>query len=254
MKQRGQYALGAALAVILVTWTGHARAESFGIHFLGNTSDNVAGSAGVVPISGWNNIANATFASGTILSSDGLASITLTRSGPGRANVWHSGSVTDGGNGSLLAGYNDVTQNNPATNVISGLTGPAYTIYLYTAGDAARPGNNGDWLPNYTVNGAEYCTATLNGSGVFPGFTQGGITSVNTSAYPPPVVYGNYIEIDNVTPVIGVVTISAGADTRTWRSPLNGIEIVARSNKPLIKEQPASLRLYNGVQAQFSVV
>jgi hypothetical protein len=87
----------------------------------------------------------------------------------------------------------------------------------------------------------------------FPGFTQGGITLLNTTVYPPPVAYGNYIEIDNVTPIGGVVTISAGSDTRTWRSPLNGIEIVARSNAPKIKAQPASLGLYNGGQAQFSV-
>jgi hypothetical protein len=253
MKPHGQYAPKAILAMIAVVWISHADAESFGIHFLGNTSDNVTGNAGVVPISGWNNIANATFASGVILSSDGLTSVTLTRSGPGRASAWHSGFVADGGNGSLLDGYDDVSQNNPATNVISGLAGPAYTIYLYTAGDAARPGNNGDWLPNYTIDGTEYCTATLNGGGAFPGFTQGGITLVNTTVYPPPVAYGNYIEIDNVTPVGGVVTISAGSDTRTWRSPLNGIEIVARSNAPKIKAQPASLRLYNGGQAQFSV-
>ncbi|MGC3956964.1 MAG: hypothetical protein QM813_03050 [Verrucomicrobiota bacterium] len=109
-------------------------------------------------ISGWTNIATASFTSGTIWSSDGLVAATLTRTGPGRGNIWHSGAAPDGGNGSLLDGYNDGMKNSPATNIISGLTGSSYTVYLYTAGDAARPANTTDWLPNYTVNGVQYCT------------------------------------------------------------------------------------------------
>jgi hypothetical protein len=230
------------------------RAESFGIKYLGNTTDTVTGTAGVVPIARWNNIANATFNSGTIVSSDGLISATLTCSGPGKANTWRSGSVPDGGNGSLLDGYNDAGQNGRVTNVIGGLSGTSYTVYLYTAGDSARPANNTEWLPNYIVNGTEYCTATANGSGGFGGFFQGGISLANINTYPPPVAYGNYIEIDNVLPVGGVITVAANADNRTWRSPLNGIEIVATINAPQIKVQPAAQRLYTGSIAQFSVV
>jgi hypothetical protein len=46
----------------------NADAESFGIHFLGNTTDGVTNVAGLVPISGWNNItnANSAFTSGII--------------------------------------------------------------------------------------------------------------------------------------------------------------------------------------------
>ena len=233
---------------------GNAQAQSFGIKLLGNSAATVSSSAGVVWLSGWTNIATATFASGTIRSSDGSVSAVLTRSGPGRTNLWHSGSAADGGNGSLLDGYNDGQKNSAATNVISGLTGSSYTVYLYTAGDAARPGNGGDWLPNYTVNGTAYCTATLNGKGAFPGFIQGGISQVNTNTYPPPLTYGNYIEIDSVVPVGGVITISANSDNRTWRSPLNGIELVASSSAPLVQMPPAAQRLYTGGVAQFSVV
>lgn len=243
-----------ATLVIFLASATLAGAESFGIKFLGSTSDPVIGSAGVVPITGWTNIANSAFASGTIWSSDDSVAAFLARSGPGWSNAWKSGSIPDGGNGSLLNGYNDVSQNDPVTNVISGLKGAYYTVYLYTAGDTARPSNSGDWLPNYTVNGAEYCTATLNGAGVFSGFIEGGITSENIDTYPASVTYGNYIEIDNVTPIDGVITISADSDNHAWRAPLNGIELVARSNTPQITTQPASERLYTGGTAKFSVM
>ncbi len=133
------------------------------------------------------------------------------------------------------------------------MTATSYTVYLYTAADAPRPGNNGDWLPNYTVNGTSYYTATLNGNGAFLGLVQGGVTAVNNNAYPPAITYGNYIEIDNVIPVDGAITISANSDSRTWRSPLNGIELVASSQAPLIQIPPASQRIYTNSVAQFSV-
>jgi hypothetical protein len=233
---------------------GYARAESFGIKFLGNSATTVNGSAGVIAITGWNNIAISNFTAGTVWSSDGSVSATLTRSGPGAANTWHSGSAGDGGNGSLLDGYNDLQKNSPAMNIISGLTGSSYTVYLYTAADTARPSNNGDWLPNYTVNGTVYCTATVDGNGAFLGLIQGGVTAVNNNTYPPALASGNYIEIDNVVPVGGVITITANSDNRTWRSPLNGIEIVASTKAPLIQTPPAAQRLYTNGVAQFTVV
>ena len=240
------------LVLHLIASTG--RAESFGIKFLGDSATTVSSSAGVVAITGWTNIPTATFTSGTIWSSDGSISATLTRSGAGRANLWHSGSEGDGGNGSLLDGYNDCQVNNPTTNVISRLTGSAYTVYLYTAGDAARPGDATQWLPNYTVNGTEYCTATVDGNGAFQGWIKGGVTTVNNNTYPPALVHGNYIEIDNVIPVGGAITISANADNRTWRPPLNGMEIVASTSAPLIQQPPSGLRLYTNGVAQFAMV
>jgi hypothetical protein len=241
-------------ALILNLADGIANAESFEIKFLGNSSTTVNGSAGVVYVSGWTNIATATFTSGIIWSSDGSASATLTRSGPGKANLWHSGSAGDGGNGSLLDGYNDCSPNSSSTNVIGGLTGPSYTVYIYAAGDAAHPADNTQWLPNYTVNGTAYYTATVNGNGAFRGLVQGGITMVNNNTYPTSLAYGNYIEIDNVAPVAGKITISANSDNRTWRSPLNGIEIVASPKAPLIQVPPVAQRLYTNGVAQFSAV
>ena len=242
----------ACVSLADTAWIAHA--ESFGIKFLGNSATTVSTRAGVIAVLGWTNIATATFSSGTIWSSDGSVAATLTRRGPGVANTWHSGSGGDGGNGSLLDGYNDCQANSPATNVVSGLTMPSYTVYLYTAGDRARPANDSEWLPNYTVNGTEYYTATINGDGAFLGLIQGGVTSVNNNVYPPPLAYGNYLEIDNVAPIGGAITISANSDSRTWRSPLNGIEIVARTSAPLVQMPPAAQTLYTNGVAQFTVL
>ena len=77
-----------------------AKAQDFGIHFLGNTTDNVTGSAGVVPITSWNNVANSTFTIGNstpIFASDGVTAATLTLTGGGVHNAWSSGLTGDGG-------------------------------------------------------------------------------------------------------------------------------------------------------------
>jgi len=243
-----------AFAIAISIGCQAALAEAFGIKFLGNSATTVNACAGVVYIPGWTNIATASFTSGIIWSSDGSVSATLTRSGPGKANLWHSGAAGDGGNGSLLDGYNDCQRNSPSTNVISGLKGTNYTVYIYTAGDTARPSNNGDWLPNYTVNGTEYCTATVDGNGAFLGLIKGGVTTTNINTYPPALTYGNYLEIGNVVPVAGAITMVANADNRTWRSPLNGIEIVANTKAPLIQIQPVAQMVDTNGVAQFAVV
>jgi len=225
LRNRWSIRIGAAVFAIIITATNPAPAESFGIKFLGDTNAPVMNNAGVVAITNWNNIANTTFTTGIINSSDGSVSATLAMSGSGRGNGWNSASAADGGNGSLMDGYDDAGVNAPITNIISGLTGPAYTVYIYAEGDEPRPSNASDWLPNYTVNGIRYYTATTGGA--FSGFVPGGLTLINTNKYPNPLAYGNYIEIDEVTPIAGVITISANSDNQTWRSPLNGIEILA---------------------------
>lgn len=235
-----------AIAAAILATAARAKAESFGVNFLGNTTaDLVTGTAGVVPISGWNNINNGTFTSGTVTSSDSLFSATLTLSGAGKGNGWNNGTTADGGNGSLMRGYNDAGINNPSTSTLSGLTGSAYTLYVYCQGDATRPGNGGDWLPNYTINGTTYYTATLGGS--FSSFVEGGITFANNNTYPPSLTYGNYLKIENVSPIAGTITISANADNQTWRSPFNGFELV-------VVPEPSSAALIFGWLAVLGLV
>jgi hypothetical protein len=252
-KHCGVMAAYVALVFASIFISNIAQAESFGIKFLGSaTSDTVTGTAGVVPIPGWNNIANGTYTSGTILSSDGSLSVTLSLGG-NSANTWHSGSAADGANSSLLDGYMDIGNSGPGTAAISGLTGAYYTVYVYTEPDTARPGNGGDWLPNYSANNLTNFAAERYGA--FTGFIQSGTALANNNTYPPGLTYGNYNVFYNVVPVGGVITVSAGQDTRTWRSPLNGIELVEGITvSPIaITTQPFSQRILTNTTASFSV-
>ena len=217
-----------------------AQAQKYGINFLGNTpADTITGAAGVVSISGWNNIANQTYSSGTI-TADNFSTANLTLSGSA-ANGWRSSGTGNGGNGSLMDGYMDITAGGTGTAVISGLvSGQLFDIYLYTFGDQVRPSNGGDKLPNYSVNGTTYYvptlgvgTSTFNATaatvgGSFSGFIQATTYNANfNTATANASDFGNYIKIKNVAATGGILTIAGGSDTTTWRSPLNGIELVA---------------------------
>ena len=217
-----------------------ANAQNFGVNFLGNTpSDPITGAAGVVSLTGWNNIANQTYTSGTI-TADNFSTANLTLSGSA-ANGWRSSGTGNGGNGSLMDGYMDITAGGTGTAVISGLvSGQLFDIYLYTFGDQVRPSNGGDKLPNYSVNGTTYYvptlgvgTSTFNATaatvgGSFSGFIRATTYNANfNTATANASDFGNYIKIQNVAATGGILTIAAGSDTTTWRSPLNGIELVA---------------------------
>jgi lysophospholipase L1-like esterase len=228
------------IALICAQAVTIAKAESFGVHFLGNTTDAVTGTAGVVPISGWNNINNTNgFTSGTIWSSDGTISARVTLFGSGRANGWQNSTTADGGNGSLMQGYCDARANSPVTVTISGLTGSSYTIYLYVQADAQRPSNSGDWIPNYTINGTTLYTPTMTPP--FNWYVQGGMTLVNTNLFPPPLAFGNYARWNNGFATNGVITISANLDNKSYRSPLNGIELILNTNSPVSQSRPIHL-------------
>ena len=224
---------------------GQLKAQDFGIHFLGNTSDSVTGTAGVVPIAHWNNIANSSYTIGsptTITGSDGSTTATLTMTGNGTHNAWTSGLTGDGANLSLMHGYIDAGSYGgvTATATISGLTSSYYDVYVYTFPDGSKPGNSGDWLPNYTVNGVTYYAAVIGNSGAttydttstsiggvgFTGFIQGTPVFANNNGTPNTTNFGNYIKIPNVSASGGAISIQAQKDTLTYRSPFNGIELV----------------------------
>jgi hypothetical protein len=217
---------------------------SFGIHFLGSaTSDLVTGTAGVVAMGNWNNIDNVGSPSDSptsITGSDGSTSATLTLSGSQINNGWSSGLAGDGANLSLMNGYLDCQAGGDATAAIGGLTGASYTVYIYCFGDNARPGGAGNLLPNYAVNGTNYYVPTRGNAGssfttigsvggYFNGFVPTTPTNANNDLPGIPAHFGNYIVISNVAPVNGAITILPEADSRTYRSPLNGIEIVPTS-------------------------
>lgn len=208
------------------------------------------GIAGVVAITNWNNIANTTYPIGNftnIFSSDKSLTATLTLLNGQSTNGYASGITGDGANASLMDGYMDTrfgggTQ--PTIN-IDGLNGSSYNVILYAFGDTGRPSNDGtDGVPNWAVNGAIYYAPTLGGTTAtkfnatstsiggtgFNGFVQATILSANDFTNDIPAAdFGNYIVISNVVPSSGEIQIIPNADFSSFRSPLNGIELVDTS-------------------------
>lgn len=75
-------------------------------------------------------------------------------------------------------------------------------------------------------NPSQYLTTCAIG-GTFTEFVKGTTTSVNNNQPVPVTSFGNYIEVASVTATGGIITVQAEPDTSTYRSPLNGIELVA---------------------------
>ncbi len=245
-------------AAVIFTPSSTYPPQRFGIKFLGNTTHAVTSTAGVVPMPNWNNIANASFTTGSILSSNGAHSATLTISGSGGDRAWRSGVYPDGGNLSLVYGYQDAGINRdginePAINVISGLTASAYDVYLYTAGESIRPASATEYLSNYTINGTTFYTSTKDGRSVLWNMVRGVTIPTNSNQYPSALVPGHYLRINNVSPVNGAITIAANTDGLSFRSPLNGIQLIQRGNAPQILTHPLDHRLYTGGTLQLEV-
>ena len=243
--------------------TSVASADSWGIKFMGGVlTDPVTQTAGIEPISGWNNITNTTDSSGTLTSSDGSLSAPWTLSGPDAANGWNTGfGAGDGGNTSFNDGYLDVGNSGAAIMTINNLPSAFYTVYVLTLGDSMRPQNGGDWLPNYEVNGVTNFIAVQHikfNNDSPTNWVQAGSTTANNNNYPPGLKYGNYTVFYNVVPDPlnnQSIVVTGGPDNRTWRSAFAGIELVsgATTNPVGITLQPVSQRVLTNTPATFSI-
>lgn len=211
------------------------------------------GAAGVVPIADWNNIANETYPLGTTISifsgtgpAGGLATLNIV--GTQAQNGYASGGGTngDGFNSSLMDGYMDAGDQGGSTAVVTigGLNdSTTYNVYIYDFGDISRP-NTTNGLPNYTINGTTYYAPTLGGQGnngswdleatpvggtnfADTGFIE--TTTQPTNDINPDVDatnFGDYTEITGVSPTNGTIAITPESDTKSYRSPFNGVELV----------------------------
>ena len=186
----------------------------FAVNFIGGSNGGGASvtlSAGVVPTTAWNNEAGAS-GTGTITAADGSTTASLTYSASG---TWNDGTSTATGNGQLLNGYLDEGQNAGGSSVtISGLTGSAYDVYVYTEGDGANRASN------YVINGVDNMVdetpPTRNSTALILD------PSDPTLAGGPG---GTYLVNTSVAPASGAITITANTDGE-FRSPINGIELV----------------------------
>ena len=214
-----------------------------------------AGTAGVVPLAEWNNVANESYPLGTPMNifsgtgpGGGLATLNIT--GTEALNGWASSTTNgDGGSSSLMDGFMDAGNQGgtPAVITVGGLNNSTtYNVYIYDMGDNSRPLDGTDGLPNYSVNGTKYYAPTLGGTNgstwdledeevggtnfIDIGFLE--TTTQPANDLNPDVSvthFGDYTEITGVSPVSGVITIAPESDTTSFRSSVNGFELVPAS-------------------------
>ena len=211
----------------------------------------ISGRAGVIPMSGWNNIANTTYPIGSttnIFASDGVTTSTLTITDNGSTNGFNTGIASDGANYSLMHGYMDTGSTVAGQDgivTIGGLTDASYDVYIYCLGNTAYPNSATAGLPNYAVNGiTNYAPAlgssvastyTVNSNSVggngFNGFVQAATFPTNDFNRDLSVAsFGNYIKVASVSPVDGQIIVQAEADTNTLHSPFSGLQLVSTSS------------------------
>ncbi len=198
---------------LLVTSTN----VSISINFSGTgTAMASSESAGVVPLTGWNNAAGG---SGTLALADATgaatgASISWTLGG----DTWDTGIADNPGNYRMMKTYLDTTDANTTTLTVSGLPANAagWTVYVYCDGDNGGETRTGA----YTMSGTGIPTATINAIDAANVNFGGTFIQANNSA-------GNYVmfTIPNVSGF--TVTVKTVATSGTYlRAPANGMQII----------------------------
>jgi len=196
---------------LLVTSTN----VSISINFSGTgTAMASSESAGVVPLTGWNNAAGG---SGALTLTDATgaatgASITWTLGG----DTWATGITDNPGNYRMMKTYLDTTDANTTTLSVSGLPANAagWTVYVYCDGDNPETRTGA-----YTISGTGITAATINAIDTANVNFSGTFIQASNSA-------GNYVmfTIPNVSGFAVSVKTVAGA--ATLRAPVNGMQII----------------------------
>ena len=217
---------------------------SVGIHFVGGgTSMGAAESAGVVPMSHWN---NATGASRTTA----LALVDETGAASGATVAWTSNNtwqmpITDqAGNRRLMRGYLDTNDVSVTTVTVAGLPNAAYDVHVYADGDNAGVVKTGA----YRISGAGITTTTIN-------LTDAADTNFNATFTQATNSAGNYVKFSIVA---GGFTLTAtpGASTGNKRAPVNAIQIVpttAASPDFTVSATPGSQTVTQGGGTPYTV-
>ena len=191
-------------------------ASAIGIRFAGSSTASMGASdsAGVVPMTHWNNAPAAVRTTPLALNNQAgdatAATVTWTANG-----VWSTPTPDQPGNVRLMKGYLDTSTTSTTTVTVAGLSAGAYDVYVYVDGDNHEFTRTGIYSLAVSGGIATAVKATdvalVNFSGTF--------TRAADST-------GNYIKF---TIVGGGFTLTAapGASTNTTRrAPVNAIEIV----------------------------
>ncbi len=173
--------------------------NGIGIHFIGNGA-SVLGSAGVAPMSNWNNLSGASFSSTPVTDNNGAAT-TANLTTANVAGTWASGSSNQ-----LLNGY--IYSVWGLSTTISGIPYSQYSLYAYIADSTV--GND----ESVTLNGSTYYYGTTN----IASYMQ--ISNTTSGSYPT----GNYVVATGLTGNSQTVLVQ-GSNNQGYGS-FTGFEIV----------------------------
>jgi hypothetical protein len=185
--------------------------NSIGINFVGNgTTMGSSETAGVIPVTNWNNANGAS-------QSIGQALVDNTGTATGATATWSSTNtwvlpITDAaGSVRMMRGYLDTSNTSTTTITVSGIpalfTSTAYDVIVYTDHDNAVATRTG----NYTIGGTTL-TSTDNANANFAGAFAEGL---------------QYVRFNGLTGSSFVLSATPNTSTDgNKRAPVNGIQIV----------------------------
>ncbi|HLX60329.1 MAG TPA: autotransporter-associated beta strand repeat-containing protein [Planctomycetota bacterium] len=214
---RNNSALGTALAVLNSgTLQLAGDGAKVGINFSdgrnGTEIENVTGTAGVVPMGNWNNVATLTGTNVALNDANGNASpMLLTFSGSTDPYSTY-GAPQASQDGQLINSYLD-TNVLAAVNTItlSSIPYSNYRVYVYVNSDTA--GRTG----HVSIGATTYYFSTVGNAAAFAGYTQGTATTLGAAAA------ANYVLFDNLSG--STVTITQQHDS--GNNGICGIEVVS---------------------------
>ena len=222
----------------------------------GSTAINSAETAGLIPVSNWNNSLGATqttpqvvnFSTGGVTgrASSTASGATITWSSD---NTWSDGNDSDG-NHKLFHGYlddNDGRNGNiPANNAqctVTNIPFAVYDVYVYSHGDAGDGSKQG----KYWVDNASVVHSFADGSTNFQ-FCQNDHTFVPALSDGTGTTAGNTLKFSGLTfPNITITTDPNGRNGQ--RAPLDGFQIVELTPK-ITSMTPSGGLLAGGDQIQ----
>jgi len=209
---------------ILTTSIGSAFAQTVSVNF-GTAQEgdgNLAAGdiAGVIPVGNWNNFAGGSGNAEPLLSSTGAASgISVTWSAV--SGLWSTNQendtnkFTNPADHTMMSGYLDYFEGNPATITFSGFTlATPVNVYLYSL-TAVNARGAGEWRVNGSAPqqaiSQQFTTYDAGGPDLTPGVAGGGED-------------GNYLLFSGVLPNLSgsIVLTSTGLD---FRSAVNGVQL-----------------------------
>jgi hypothetical protein len=225
-KKSARIFVGAVLAGLAGSAHAAVVGTSLSVNFVGGSNSFPGQSllstdvAGVVPSANWNNLTGASGSQANLnadingVAVNSGASVTWASSGTWSTDdEGNTSQFVNGADEKLMSGYIDVFENAPATISFSGLPNGLADVIVYslTAVDGRDSGN-------ISINGVNKKSTSIISTVFVPGGGPGGDDNVGG-------VPGNYNLFPNVLVTDGTINISMNG--QTFRTAINGIQIVA---------------------------